>query len=314
MHLDLKLTGTLLFMESTATWVITIGVLAGIIIFDLSLAIIRRNKPTTIFESAFWTVIYIGTAIAFGALLPHWTSQQSQKEFFAGWLTEYALSVDNIFVFIILLTHLKVQKEKQQLVLLLGIMLTIGIRGLLIPLGAALISRFSSIFFLFGAFLIYTAYTLAKENEDEEWKEGRVVASLKARGLSIFSIALIALGLTNLVFSLDSIPAIFGLTKDAYIVTTANVFALMGLRQLYFLLEGLLARLIFLSKGLSFILAFIGLKMIMEAFHGIGIHELAGVHIPEVSLEVSLGVIVASLAITTVASLTATRKDGTAIV
>ncbi len=301
-------------MESAATWIITIGVLASVIVFDLILAILRRNKATTILEAAFWTAFYIGTAIAFGALLPHWTSQQGQKEFFAGWLTEYALSVDNIFVFIILLTHLKVEKEKQQLVLLLGIMLTIGIRGLLIPLGAALISRFSSIFFLFGAFLIYTAYKLAKENEDDEWKEGRVVASLKARGLSIFSIALIALGLTNLVFSLDSIPAIFGLTKDPYIVTTANIFALMGLRQLYFLLEGLLARLIFLSKGLSFILAFIGIKMIMEAFHGIGIDELAGVHIPEVSLEFSLGVIVASLAITTVASLTATRKDGTAIV
>ncbi|CAB4742010.1 MAG: TerC family protein [Actinobacteria bacterium] len=301
-------------MESTTTWIITIGVLASVIVFDLILAILRRNKPTTIFEASFWTVFYIGTALVFGALLPHWTNEQGQKEFFAGWLTEYALSVDNIFVFIILLTHLKVQKEKQQLVLLLGIMLTIAIRGLLIPLGAALIARFSSIFFLFGAFLIYTAYKLAKENEDDEWKEGRVVTSLKARGLSIFTIALIALGLTNLVFSLDSIPAIFGLTKDPYIVTTANVFALMGLRQLYFLLEGLLARLVFLSKGLSFILAFIGVKMIMEALHGIGIDQVAGVQIPEVSLEISLGVIVASLAITTVASLTATRKDGTAIV
>ena len=300
-------------MESTATWIITIGVLAAVIIFDLAIALLRRNKETSIVEAAFWTVFYIATALIFGALLPHWSSASGQKEFFAGWLTEYALSVDNIFVFIILLTHLKVQKEKQQLVLLLGIMLTIGIRGLLIPLGAALISRFSSIFFLFGAFLIYTAYTLAKENEDEEFKEGRVVASLKARGMSIFSIALIALGLTNLVFSLDSIPAIFGLTKDPYIVTTANVFALMGLRQLYFLLEGLLSRLIFLSKGLSFILAFIGIKMIMEAFHGIGIYEIGNVHIPEVSLEFSLGVIIASLLITTVASLTATRRDGSAI-
>ena len=217
-------------------------------------------------------------------------------------------------MFIILLTHLKVHKERQQLVLLLGIMLTIAIRGLLIPLGAALISRFSSVFFVFGAFLIYTAYTLAKEKEEDEYKEGRVVASLKARGMSIFSIALIALGLTNLVFSLDSIPAIFGLTKDPYIVTTANVFALMGLRQLYFLLEGLLSRLIFLSKGLSFILAFIGVKMIMEAFHGIGVDDIAAVHIPDVSLEISLGVIVATLMITTVASLTATRKDGSAIV
>ncbi len=301
-------------MESTATWVITIAVLAGIILFDLGIAIIRRNKPTSLGEATFWTVFYIGTALIFGALLPHWTSDLGQKEFFAGWLTEYALSVDNIFVFIIILASLKVQKELQQLVLLLGIMLTIAIRGLLIPLGAALISRFASVFFLFGIFLIYTAWELAKEKEDDEWKEGKVVALLRKRGFSTFAIALVALGLTNLVFSLDSIPAIFGLTKDPYIVTTANVFALMGLRQLYFLLEGLLARLVYLSKGLSFILGFIGIKMIMEAFHGIGIDEIAGVHIPEVTLEVSLGVIVASLVITTVASLTATRKDGSEIV
>jgi tellurite resistance protein TerC len=301
-------------MESTTTWVITIAVLAAVILFDLGIAVIRRNKATSMFEASFWTVFYITAALVFGALLPHWSSEQGQKEFFAGWLTEYALSIDNIFVFIIILASLKVQKELQQLVLLLGIMLTIAIRGLLIPLGAALISRFASIFFLFGIFLIYTAWQLAKENGDEEWKEGKVVALLKKRGFSTFTIALVALGLTNLVFSLDSIPAIFGLTKDPYIVTTANVFALMGLRQLYFLLEGLLARLVYLSKGLSFILGFIGVKMIMEAFHGIGIDEIAGVHIPEVSLEVSLGVIVASLVITTVASLTATRKDGSEIV
>ena len=301
-------------MESTTTWVITIAVLAAVILFDLGIAVIRRNKPTSMLEASFWTIFYIATAVAFGALLPHWASNEGQKEFFAGWLTEYALSVDNIFVFIIILASLKVQKEAQQLVLLLGIMLTIAIRGLLIPLGAALISRFASIFFLFGIFLIYTAWQLAKETEEEEWKEGKVVALLKKRGFSTFAIALVALGLTNLVFSLDSIPAIFGLTKDPYIVTTANVFALMGLRQLYFLLEGLLTRLVFLSKGLSFILGFIGTKMIMEAFHGIGIDDIAGVHIPEIGLEVSLGVIVASLVITTVASLTATRKDGSEIV
>jgi tellurite resistance protein TerC len=302
-------------METTTTWVITIAVLAVVILFDLGIAVIRRKKATSMLEASFWTVFYIATALVFGALLPHWVSNEGQKEFFAGWLTEYALSVDNIFVFIIILASLKVQKEAQQLVLLLGIMLTIAIRALLIPLGAALISRFASIFFLFGIFLIYTAWQLAKGNEEEEeWKEGKVVGVLKKRGFSTFAIALVALGLTNLVFSLDSIPAIFGLTKDPYIVTTANVFALMGLRQLYFLLEGLLTRLVFLSKGLSFILGFIGTKMIMEAFHGIGIHDIAGVHIPEVGLELSLGVIIGSLAITTVASLTATRKDGSEII
>jgi len=229
-------------------------------------------------------------------------------EFFVGWLTEYVLSVEHIFVFIIILGHLHVKKEKQQLVLLLGIMLTIAIRGALIPLGAAIISRFASVFFLFGAFLIYTAWELAKDSNDEsEWQEGKIVAKMKAKGISTFSIALVALGLTNLVFSLDSIPAIFGLTKSAYIVTTANVFALMGLRQLYFLLEGLLKRLVYLSKGLSVILAFIGVKMIFEALHGVGVDEIIGFDVPEVSLEFSLGAIVTVLIVTTVASLTASR-------
>ena len=272
------------------------------IIFDLAFAIIRRNKTTSFLEASFWTALYVGFAIGFGIFLPHWANDELQKQYFAGWLTEYALSVDNIFVFIILLANLKVQKEKQQLVLLLGILLTIGIRGLLIPLGATVVSHFSSVFYAFGAFLIYTAYKLINEEEEVEYEEGKVVAALKKRGLSTFTIALIALGLANLVFSLDSIPAIFGLTHSAYIVTTANIFALMGLRQLYFLLEGLLNRLIYLSRGLSFILAFIGVKMILEALHG------NGIHVPEISLEISLGVIIVTLVATAISSLTATRN------
>ncbi len=295
-------------MISMSAWVLTIGVLGLVILFDLALAVARRNKETSMLEAGFWTVFYIAAAIVFGLLLPIWATKQGQQEFFAGWLTEYALSVDNIFVFIIILGHLHVKKEKQQLVLLLGIMLTILMRGALIPLGAALISRFSSVFFLFGAFLIYSAYELAKEKADEdEWKEGRIVTKMKEKGISTFTIALVALGLTNLVFSLDSIPAIFGLTKNAYIVTTANIFALMGLRQLYFLLEGLLKRLIYLSKGLSIILAFIGVKMILEAMHGVGINEVFGFQVPEISLGFSLGSILTVLIVTTVASLTATR-------
>jgi tellurite resistance protein TerC len=288
---------------STNEWVFTIAFLAAIIVFDLSLAIIRRNKETSFLEALSWTVLYIGAAIGFGIFMPHWTSGEMQKEFFAGWLTEYALSVDNIFVFIILLASLKVKKESQQLVLLLGILLTIAIRGALIPIGASLVSHFSSVFYIFGAFLIYTAWKLIKEDGEEEFEEGKVVTALKKRGLSTFSIALIALGVTNLVFSLDSIPAIFGLTHSAYIVTSANVFALMGLRQLYFLLEGLLTRLIYLSKGLSFILAFIGVKMILEALHG------NGLEVPEISLEISLGVIILTLVITAITSLSATRHS-----
>jgi tellurite resistance protein TerC len=287
---------------SNSEWIFTIAFLAAVIVFDLSLAIIRRNKETSFLEALSWTALYIGAAIGFGIFMPHWTSEIMQKEFFAGWLTEYALSVDNIFVFIILLASLKVKKESQQLVLLLGILLTIAIRGLLIPIGASLVSHFSSVFYLFGAFLIYTAWKLVKEDGEEEFEEGKVVTALKKRGLTTFSIALIALGVTNLVFSLDSIPAIFGLTHSAYIVTTANIFALMGLRQLYFLLEGLLTRLVYLSKGLSFILAFIGVKMILEALHG------NGVVVPEISLEASLGVIMATLILTAITSLYATRN------
>jgi tellurite resistance protein TerC len=291
-------------MISTTEWVITIAVLAAIILFDLTLAIVRRNKATSFAEAATWTGIYVGAAIAFGIFLPQWSSQELGTQYFAGWLTEYALSVDNIFVFIILLASLKVKKESQQLVLLLGILLTIAIRGVLIPVGATLISRFEDVFFLFGAFLVYTAYKLINEKEEVENDEGKLVTALKKRGFSTFAIALIALGITNLVFSLDSIPAIFGLTKSAYVVTTANVFALMGLRQLYFLLEGLLSRLVYLSRGLSFILAFIGIKMILEATHA------HGVHVPEVSIVVSLGVIIGTLLVTGVLSLNATRPGG----
>jgi len=304
-------------MESTSTWLITIGILSAVIAFDLVLAILRRNKETSMREAAIWTVIYVAAAIAFGYFRPNWTpSPTAQKEFFAGWLTEYALSVDNIFVFVIILSRLQIDKTKQQLVLLLGIIIALVLRGVFIAAGTAIITRFSSAFFIFGAFLIYTAYKLLREdgNEEEEQEDSRIVKFMRSKGASSFTIALITLGVTDLVFALDSIPAIFGITKDPYIVVTANIFALMGLRQLYFLLQGLLKRLVYLSKGLSIILAFIGVKMFFEAFHGVGIHEIAGIEVPHVSIEFSLGVIVSTLLITAVASLTATRKDGSEII
>ena len=302
-------------MESNTIWFVTIGVLATVIAFDLLLAILRRNKETTLLEASFWTVFYVGAAIVFGFFLPMWTSDQAQKEFFAGWLTEYALSVDNIFVFVIILSRLKVEKTKQQLVLLVGIIFALVLRVAFIAAGSAIIQRFTGAFFIFGAYLIYTAYRLlVEEKGEEEWKEDRLVTMMRKRNLSTFAIALISLGITDLVFALDSIPAIFGITRDPYIVVCVNIFALMGLRQLYFLLQGLLSRLVFLSKGLSIILAFIGVKMIFEALHGVGIHQFVGVHIPEVSLEFSLGTIITVLTVTTVASLTATRKDGSSFV
>jgi len=298
-------------MESTTTWLLTIGILSLVILFDLTLAIVRRNKETTMTEAGIWTVIYVSAAIVFGILMPNWTTDpNAQKEFFAGWLTEYALSVDNIFVFVIILSRLQVEKAKQQLVLLLGIIIALVLRGGFIAAGSAIIEKFSGAFFVFGAFLVFTAYRLLVEDDgEEEWKEDRFITYLRSKGATTFFIALVSLGFTDLVFALDSIPAIFGITRDPYIVVCANIFALMGLRQLYFLLQGLLQRLVYLSKGLSFILAFIGVKMFIEAFHGVGIHDLFGLHIPEISLPFSLTFIIGTLTITAIASLVVSSKS-----
>jgi tellurite resistance protein TerC len=278
-------------------------VLGAVIVFDLILAIARRNKETTSREAIGWTLFYVVAAIAFGYLLPNWAPQEYRKEFIAGWLTEYSLSVDNLFVFIILLANLKIKKESQQLVLLYGIMIAIVLRVILIFLGVALVTRFTWVFFFFGGFLIFTAYKLVNEKEEVEGDEAKLVSFLRKRGFSNFGIALVALGVTDLIFALDSIPAILGLTTSSYVVITANIFALMGLRQLYFLLQGLMDRLIHLSRGLAFILAFIGVKMVLHAIHSLG------VHVPEVSLELSLAVIITTLTVTAITSLYATRKS-----
>ncbi len=289
-------------MISSTEWLVTIAVLGAVIIFDLILAIARRNKETTSREALSWTLFYVVAAIAFGYLLPNWAPQEYRKEFIAGWLTEYSLSVDNLFVFIILLANLKIKKEAQQLVLLYGIMIAIVLRVILIFLGVALVTRFTWVFFFFGGFLIFTAYKLVNEKEEVEGDEAKLVTFLRKRGFSNFGIALVALGVTDLIFALDSIPAILGLTTSSYVVITANIFALMGLRQLYFLLQGLMDRLIHLSRGLAFILAFIGVKMVLHAIHSLG------VHVPEVSLELSLAVIITTLTVTAITSLVATRN------
>jgi tellurite resistance protein TerC len=288
---------------SSTEWLVTVGVLGAVIVFDLILAIARRNKETTSREAIGWTLFYVVAAIAFGYLLPNWAPQEYRKEFIAGWLTEYSLSVDNLFVFIILLANLKIKKESQQLVLLYGIMIAIVLRVILIFLGVALVTRFTWVFFFFGGFLIFTAYKLVNEKEEVEGDEAKLVSFLRKRGFSNFGIALVALGVTDLIFALDSIPAILGLTTSSYVVITANIFALMGLRQLYFLLQGLMDRLIHLSRGLAFILAFIGVKMVLHAIHSLG------VHVPEVSLELSLAVIITTLTVTAITSLYATRKS-----
>lgn len=289
-------------MISSTEWLLTIAVLGAVIVFDLILAIARRNKETTSREALSWTLFYVVAALAFGYLLPHWAPHEYRKEFIAGWLTEYSLSVDNLFVFIILLANLKIKKESQQLVLLYGIMIAIVLRVILIFLGVALVTRFTWVFFFFGGFLIFTAYKLVNEKEEVEGDEAKLVTFLRKKGFSNFGIALVALGVTDLIFALDSIPAILGLTTSSYVVITANIFALMGLRQLYFLLQGLMDRLIHLSRGLAFILAFIGVKMVLHAIHSLG------VHVPEVSLELSLAVIITTLTVTAITSLVATRN------
>ena len=305
-----------LLVITTNAWILTASLLAIVVAFDFTWAVIRRNQNTSLKEATLWSLLYVSLAIAFGIHLGTWTDAQTQQEFFAGWLTEYSLSFDNLFVFVIILSRLQIEEKSKQLALLFGILIALVFRIIAITLGAAAIKQFEWIFFIFGAFLIYTAYKLLREDgeEEEEQEDSRIVKFMRSKGASSFTIALITLGVTDLVFALDSIPAIFGITKDPYIVVTANIFALMGLRQLYFLLQGLLKRLVFLSKGLSIILAFIGVKMFFEAFHGIGIHEIAGIEVPHVTIEFSLGVIVTTLLITAVASLTATRKDGSEII
>ena len=296
---------------STQIWAITLGVIFLVTLGDLIWAWFHRNSITTLKEAAIWTGIYVSAAIAFGISLRSWGGQTKSAEFFAGWITEYSLSIDNLFVFLIILSRLKIEREKEQLVLLLGILMALVMRGFFIIIGAAVVERFVAVFFFFGAILIWTAYKLITEDpEEDEWQENRVITALRKRGYSTFTIALVALGTTDLLFALDSIPAIFGLTRDPYIVFMANAFALMGLRQLYFLVGILLKRLVYLSKGLSIVLGFIGIKLIIEALHGVGIDYIYGFKVPHISLTVSLGVIISALAVTTVISLRASGNYG----
>ena len=294
---------------SATVWLVTLLVLGLILAIDLLIAIINRHKVTTMKSAATWTVFYVSLAIVFGLSMGSWGNAQAQGEFFAGWITEYSLSMDNLFVFILILARMKVSQEKEELVLLIGIVMSLFLRGIFIGAGSALVNRWSWVFFLFGAFLLYTAYKLIAEDSEEEYEEGPFIRFLHKKGASYFVIALSAIATTNVIFAFDSIPAIFGLTKDPYIVVTANIFALMGLRQLYFIIGGLMKKLIYLSEGLAIILGFIGLKLIFEASHFQGWHKFFGVPIPEISLALSLSVILGVLVMTTALSLIKGRKQ-----
>jgi len=314
-------------------WYITVGVLLALLTFDVFIIGRRPHEPTTR-ESATAIALYVGLAIVFGLGVWVFSGGQYAGEFFAGWLTEYSLSVDNLFIFLIIMSRFGVPRKYQQTALLVGIILALVFRGIFIAVGAAAINQFSWIFYLFGAFLVYTAIHLARqgENDEDDYKENAVIRFAKRRlnatdeynGVKLtivkngkrlvtpMAIVIIALGTTDLLFALDSIPAIYGLTQEPFLVFTANVFALMGLRQLYFLLGDLLKRLIYLSIGLSVVLAFIGVKLVLHAMH---VNELpfinGGHHIewaPEIPIWFSLGFIIITLGITTIASLRGSRN------
>jgi tellurite resistance protein TerC len=313
---------------------IAMVVITLILVLDILLIFKRPHIPSAK-ESTLFIVFYAGLACLFGLLLWQLFSAERATEFFAGWLTEYSLSLDNLFVFVIIMAKFAVPRKYQQEVLMVGVVLALILRGAFILVGAALIESFSFIFYVFGAFLLYTAWHQAfRSHGDEEESESKLILWLRKRvevskdfdgakirtlvnGRKIFTpmlIVFVAIAATDVMFAFDSIPAIFGITEDPFIVFTANVFALMGLRQLYFLLGGLLDRLEYLKYGIAFILAFIGVKLVAHAMH---VNELpfinGGEHIewaPEIPTTVSLGVIVSAIFVSAVASIVAARyKD-----
>ena len=317
----------------TWVWWTTVVVTMSVLLFDV-IIIGRRPHEPSMKEVSFGLALYVGLAVVFGAGVWILAGHQYGVEFYAGWLTEYSLSVDNLFIFIIIMAKFGVPRKYQQEALMVGIVLALVMRAIFIGVGAAAINQFSWIFYIFGFFLVYTAIKLAKEgnNSDDEYEENRLIkwvethlpATDQWHGVKILVkengkrlvtpmfIVILALGTTDLLFALDSIPAIYGLTEEPYLVLTANIFALMGLRQLYFLIGGLLQRLVYLSYGLAVLLGFIGLKLILHAMHE---NELPFVNggkpiewAPDIPTLASLGVIVVILAVTTVASLVASAK------
>lgn len=321
----------------TWVWWLTIVSVVLFLVFDV-FYIGRNPHEPTMAECARHLAFYIALAIAFGIAVSALAGGEHGVAYFAGWLTEYSLSVDNLFVFLLIMGRFGVPRHLQQTALLIGIVLALVMRGIFIALGAVAIERFSWVFYLFGAFLVYTALKIAKEGKAEEgdfdenvvlrWVRRAVPSTTIFHGsrLSVvvdgqrlitpMFVVIIALGTTDLLFAMDSIPAIYGLTEEPYLVLTANVFALMGLRQLYFLLGGLLERLIYLNIGLAILLGFIGFKLIFHALHE---NQVPFVNdgravdwAPDIPVSISLGVIICVLGVTAIASLLRTRVQNRA--
>jgi tellurite resistance protein TerC len=309
---------------SAALWAGTLIGLLGIIVIDL-IIVDRRPHAFTAQEATRWVIFYVLLALAFAVFVTVTFGQQYGGQFLAGYITEYSLSVDNLFVFMIIISSFAVPEQYRHRVLSIGIVIALILRGSLIVLGAAAIERFAATFFVFGGFLLWTAISVWRSGEEEADPEGNALIHFVERHVpstreyhgthlwvrvdgrrlvTPMLLVMLAIGTTDLLFALDSIPAVFGLTQEPYLVFTANAFALMGLRQLYFMLHDLLDRLIYLSKGLSIILGFIAVKLVLHA-----LHETTDLDVPEISTAFSLAVIVGVLIVTAVVSLLAVRRD-----
>ena len=322
---------------STYVWAGTIVLIAGLLLFDFFFHVRKAHVPT-LKEAAFWSAIYVGIAIVFGFGVWGFGGHQAGAEYFAGYVTEKALSVDNLFVFLIIMSSFKVPRADQQKVLLFGIVFALIARTGFIFLGAAILDRFAWAFYIFGLILIVTAGNMLRgEGEDEHSADNFIIRLARKflrtsehydgdklttvvngkKMLTPMLLVMVAIGGTDILFALDSIPAIFGLTQSTFIVFTATAFSLMGLRQLFFLIDGLLDRLIYLSYGLSAILAFIGVKLILHALHENTVFFINGgepVNVMEIDIATSLIVIVGVLAITIIGSLVSPKgKAQTAV-
>jgi tellurite resistance protein TerC len=316
-------------LEVTALgWTVTIGLIVALLALDLILGTIKPHA-VGFREATAWSVFYIAVAIGFGVVFAGLVGWEYGTQYFAGYIVEKSLSVDNLFVFVIIMSTFAVPEKHQHKVLTFGILIALVLRVIFIALGATLLSLFSFMFLIFGLLLVWTAVQLFRHRDEDpsvddnalvkatrrilpvsdEYVGGKLIARVGGRRVvTPLFIVLIAIGSTDLLFALDSIPAVFGVTEEAYIVLVANAFALLGLRALFFLVKGLLDRLVYLSTGLALILAFIGVKLILH-----WAHTDISTAVPEIGTPVSLGVIVVVLVVTTVASLLKVRRDPTAV-
>ncbi|MEV0896117.1 TerC family protein [Actinoplanes sp. NPDC049802] len=309
---------------SALGWTVTIGVIVALLALDLTLGVLRPHV-VGFREAAAWSIFYIAVAIAFGIVFGSIVGWDFGTQYFAGYIVEKSLSVDNLFVFVIIMSTFAVPERYQQEVLTFGIIIALILRVIFIALGAALLSMFSFMFLVFGLILLYTAFQLFRHRDEDpsvddnalvragrrflpvtdDYVEGKMITRVDGKRMfTPLFLVLLAIGGTDLLFALDSIPAVFGVTEEAYIVFVANAFALLGLRALFFLVKGLLDRLVYLSTGLSIILAFIGVKLVLH-----WAHKDISESVPEVSTAVSLGVIIGILIVTTVASLIKSSRD-----